>query len=121
MNTATHNTSTLTLTDAATALIKSDVRAFKSDGKRYAAYVTEMSVTADTVAAHVALFRDEFKAMTKGATPDQIKAYATKVRNGLNYHVSGPRTPKVATALLTSLGVHATLEQVTEAWKAAQV
>jgi hypothetical protein len=84
----------ITLSDKAVRLIKSDVTAFKSDGKRYAEYVTEMNVTRDTVAEHVALFRDAFKAATKNASGDQIKAYATKVRNGLNYHCDKDETVK---------------------------
>lgn len=83
------STSTITLTDTATALIKADVAAFTKDKKRYADYVVEMEVTAETVADHVAMFREAFKAASKKNAGDKIaiKAYATKVRNGLNYWV----------------------------------
>lgn len=81
------NADGITLTDAAAALIKADVNAFKKDRKRYADYVAEMEVTAETVAAHVALFRDAYRAALPKAHGDEVKAYATKVRNGLNYWV----------------------------------
>ena len=71
-------------TPAAAKIVKSDVTAFKSDGKRYASYVTEMDVTLETVADHVAAFRNAFKASNPKADGDTVKAYATKVRNGLN-------------------------------------
>lgn len=74
----------IVLTELAASLIKSDVAAFKRDGKRYADYVVEMEVTPETVAAHVAMFRDAFKKSNPRADGDEIKAYATKVRNGLN-------------------------------------
>ena len=64
---------TITLTDEARRIIKADIRAFKADRVRYAAYVAE--------------FRNAFKAANKSATGDDIKAYATKVRNGLNYQL----------------------------------
>lgn len=84
-------TDTLTpvLTDAAAAIIKADVAAFKKDRKRYADYVAEMEVTAEDVATHVAIFREAYKAsLPKGGdSADAIRAYATKVRNGLNYWV----------------------------------
>lgn len=85
----TNNTPAIVLTDAAAALVKSDVTAFNKDRKRYSDYVAEMNVTADTVAAHVAIFRDAFKGASKKNADDKaaIKAYATKVRNGLNYWV----------------------------------
>lgn len=79
------------ITDAAAALIKADVSAFKRDGKRYGAYVAEMAVTSATVADHVALFRDAFRASfpkSSPADPATVKAYATKVRNGLNYWIA---------------------------------
>ena len=79
--------SDITLTEAATKMVAADVRAFRADAKRYAEYVAEMKVTAETVKEHVAVFRTAFKAANKDATPEQIKAYATKVRNGLTYHV----------------------------------
>lgn len=111
---------TIVLSDAAARLVKSDVTAFKSDGKRYAAYIAEMGVTLDTVAAHVAIFREAFKASTKSATPEQVKAYATKVRNGLNYNLGKTSTKSEPTALLTGLGVAADLEDVIAAWHASQ-
>lgn len=84
---AQRETPTITLTDAAAALIKADVAAFKKDRKRYADYVAEMEVTAETVADHVALFRQAYKAALPKAHADEIRAYATKVRNGINYWV----------------------------------
>lgn len=80
-------TTQITLTDTAAAIVKSDIGAFTRDGKRYADYVAEMSVTTETVAAHVAMFREAFKAAKPKASGDDVKAYATKVRNGLNRHV----------------------------------
>lgn len=79
--------SEIILTESATKIIASDVRSFRADTKRYAEYVAEMKVTADTVKDHVAAFRDAFKAANPKATGDEIKAYATKVRNGLNRNV----------------------------------
>lgn len=76
--------SEIILTPAAQSLVASDVRAFKTEGKRYATYITEMGVTTETVAEHVAVFRDAFKAANPKADGAQVKAYATKVRNGLN-------------------------------------
>jgi hypothetical protein len=97
---------TITLSDTATKIVRADVRAFKADGKRYADYIAEMNVTLDTVAEHVALFRSEFKAMTKSATPEQVKAYATKVRNGLNYNLGKQSgTADAPVYLLTAQGV----------------
>lgn len=78
---------TIVLTPAASAIVKADVSAFKRDGKRYSDYVAEMSVTAENLPEHVAAFRDAFKAASPKATGDQIKAYATKVRNGLKYNL----------------------------------
>lgn len=112
---------TIVLTPAAVKIVKSDVTAFKTDGKRYASYIAEMDVTLDTVADHVAAFRDAFKASNPKADGDTVKAYATKVRNGLNRTLgksSGDKTEP--TALVTSLGVKSSLEDVVAAWKAAQ-
>lgn len=112
----------ISLTDTAAAIITADVAAFKADGKRYAAYVADMSVTAETVALHVDMFRTAFKAtkstryesrvidgetvryvFTDAEYAAKVAAYATKVRNGLNYQVgkASPKTEstKYATAL----------------------
>lgn len=99
-------TSTPVLTDAAAALIHKDVLSFKADRKRYAEYVAEMHVTTETVAAHVALFRDAYRAALPKAGGDEVKAYATKVRNGLNYQV-GKQSPEQSdvTNLLTADGL----------------
>lgn len=113
--------SEIILTDAAAALVKADVSAFKRDGKRYSDYISEMGVTLETVSDHVAIFRSAFKAATPKADGEQVKAYATKVRNGLNYNLGKSGTTTVATALLTSLGVKATKAEVIAAWQAAQV
>lgn len=86
---------TINLTDTAAALVKADIAAFKRDGKRYAEYVTEMNVTHDTLAEHVKIFREAFKAACPKATGDQIKAYATKVRNGLRYHLAPVQVDEV--------------------------
>lgn len=92
----TDQTPTITLTDTAAALIKADVAAFKKDRKRYSDYVAEMEVSAETVADHVALFREAYKAALPKASKDEIKAYATKVRNGLNYWVGKALTAEDA-------------------------
>lgn len=112
----------ITLTAAATDLIKADVSSFKADGKRYAAYVAEMNVTLDTVADHVAMFRTAFKSArgNKDVTGDGVKAYATKVRNGLNRQLGKSTEKAESTALITALGAAATLEEVTAAWEDAQ-
>lgn len=110
----------ITLSDAAAALVKADVAAFKRDGKRYADYIREAGVTVDTVAAHVAIFRDAYKVACPKADGAAVKAYATKVRNGLNYNLGKAATKTVPTALITSLGAAASLEEVTAAWHAAQ-
>lgn len=83
----TENNTTIVLTDAAAALVKADIAAFKRDTRRYLDYVAEMNVTAETVADHVAVFRAAYRDTVKNADGDAVKAYATKVRNGLNYHV----------------------------------
>lgn len=106
MSTQTENN--ITLTDAAAALIKADVAAFKKDRKRYSDYVAEMEVSAEDVADHVALFREAYKAALPKASKDEIKAYATKVRNGLNYWVGKALTDEDAddvTNLLTADGL----------------
>lgn len=87
----------ITLTDAAQALIKADVASFKKDRKRYSDYVVEMEVTAETVPAHVALFREAYKVALPKANKDEVKAYATKVRNGLNYWVGKALTDDTET------------------------
>lgn len=87
----------ITLTDNAVKIVKADVAAFKRDGKRYADYIAEMNVTLDTVADHVAMFRNAYKAANKNATGDEIKAYATKVRNGLNHNL-GKKSSKGGTS-----------------------
>lgn len=99
--------SEIILTDAATALIKSDVSAFKRDRTRYSKYVAEMNVTADTVADHVAIFRNTYKSMHPKASGDEIKAYATKVRNGLNYWVkkSDPSAKRDDSKFVTAVGL----------------
>lgn len=112
--------SEITLTDTAAALVKADVSAFKRDGKRYADYIAEMGVTLETVSDHVAIFRSEFKRLNPKADGAQVKAYATKVRNGLNYNLGKSGSSTVPTALLTSLGVKATKDEVIAAWEAAQ-
>ena len=96
----------INLTPAAVKIVKSDVTAFKTDGKRYAAYVAEMDVTLETVADHVAAFRAQFKASNPKADGDAVKAYATKVRNGLN-RTLGKSTSKADRAgwFLTTEGV----------------
>lgn len=53
----------------------------------YGTYVKDMAVTNDSLPAHVKVFREAFKAAHKRATGSEIKAYATKVRNGLSYHL----------------------------------
>lgn len=83
------STTTVTFTPAAAAMVKEEVSSFKRDNRRHANYVAEMAttdtpVTTETVAAHVAAFREAFKAANKNATGDEIKAFGTKVRNGLN-------------------------------------
>lgn len=111
---------TIVLTAAAQTIVKADVAAFKRDVKRYADYCTEMQVTVETVAEHVAAFRDAYKAANPKADGEMVKAYATKVRNGLNRNVTDKAPKAEATALITSLGAKATLAEVTAAWKAAQ-
>lgn len=76
----------INLTDKAASIVKADVSSFKSDKVRYADYAAEMGVTLETVAAHVAIFREAFKSSrgNKNVSADEVKAYATKVRNGLN-------------------------------------
>lgn len=115
-------TTTITLTDVAAALVKADVSAYKADKVRYAKYISEMSVTLDTVAAHVAIFRDAYKASrgNKNVSPEDVKAYATKVRNGLNYNLNKVAAKATPTALITSLGADSPLESVVAAWHAAQ-
>jgi hypothetical protein len=109
------------LTDAAAALVKADVSSFKADKRRYAAYIAEMDVTLDTVADHVSIFREAFKASRGNSevSGDEVKAYATKVRNGLNYNLGKTATKSEATALLTSLGEQSTREEVLAAWEEA--
>lgn len=139
---------TINLTAAALVIVKADVSSARKDGLRYAEYVAEMSVTLSTVADHVGAFRDEYKRATatalktaqrkaakdgnaenlaalaiaeSNASGDAVKAYATKVRNGLNRTLGkGSGDKSEPTALITTLGKAATLEQVTAAWKAAQ-
>lgn len=94
---------TITLTPAAEKIVASDVRAFKADKKRYADYIAEMGVKTETVAEHVAMFRNAYKAATKNATGDEVKAYATKVRNGLNYHLGKAEKASEAGVLRVSL------------------
>ena len=112
----------INLTPAAIQIVKADVSSFKADRVRYAAYVAEMSVTTDTVADHVAIFRDAFKAARGNKDVDgaTVKAYATKVRNGLNYQLGKDATKNEPTALITALGAKASLADVTAAWHAAQ-
>lgn len=112
--------SDLNLTPAAAAIVKKDVAAFKADGKRYAQYIVEMGVTVDDVADHVAAFRDAYKAATPKATGDMVKAYATKVRNGLNYNLGKKAEKNPTVALITALGAKAELDDVIAAWHAAQ-
>lgn len=115
----------INLTDAAQTIITADVRAFKRDGKRYFDYVTEMSVTVENLPEHVAAFRDAFKAMCPNADGAAIKAYATKVRNGLRYHLAVDVDETEETEeekvqnLLTKAGIAASLEDVMAAWHAA--
>lgn len=139
---------TITLSAAALALVKSDVTGELGAGKRYATYVAEANVTAETKSAHVAIFRDAYrkssaaalkraeKAYAADETPENkaafivaetlaseanVKAYATKVRNGLGYWIDGAAKKKsTPTALLTTLGKAATREEVIAAWEAAQ-
>lgn len=112
----------ITLTESAAAIVKADVAAFERDTTRYAAYVADMDVTAETLAMHVAIFRNAYRSAKPKADGAKVKAYATKVRNGLNYHVakSESSAKRVPTALITSLGAKATLEAVVAAWEAAQ-
>lgn len=113
--------SDLNLTDAARKMITADVNAEGTAAKRFKAYVTEASVTLDTVSDHVAEFRAAFVAKNKNATGDEIKAYATLVRNRMNRALGKDTNAATqATALITSLGVKSTLAEVTAAWKAAQ-
>lgn len=97
----------ITLTDTAAQIVKADVSAFKADKVRYANYIAEMNVTLDTVADHVAVFRDAFKAArgNKNVDPALVKAYATKVRNGLNYHLGKKAAAAPAHWFLTTEGV----------------
>lgn len=121
MTTQTDNL-TPVLTDAALLIIQADARAFKKDRKRYADYVSEMEVATEDVAYHVGLFRTEYKALYPKATADEIKAYATKVRNGLNYWTGKALTEDDESApvnLLTAQGMAALADLDTEAQHAA--
>lgn len=101
-------TAPLFVTEAAAALIHKDVLSFKADRKRYAEYVAEMNVTTETVAAHVALFRDAYRTAMPKASGDEVKAYSTKVRNGLNYQVGkGQTNDETPKWLLTTDGLAA--------------
>jgi len=113
---------TIELTTAASALVHADVLAFKADKRRYADYIREMNVTLDTVADHVAIFRDAYKAArgNKNVSGDEVKAYATKVRNGLNYNLGKTSEKAEGTELVTALGAKSTLEEVIAAWEAKQ-
>lgn len=116
---------TLNLTDEARSIIKADVNAFLRDNKRYADYVVEMEVTPDTLPDHVAAFRDAFKAARPKADAPEVKAYATKVRNGLRYWVGkGASTRTVSTKYVTALGLkdadrEAFLSKCAAEWDAA--
>lgn len=112
--------SDIILTPAASRIIRADIGAYTRDGSRYASYVSEMNVTLDTVAAHVALFRDAYKKSHPQADGAAVKGYATKVRNGLNYALGKKGKKSASTALLTSAGKSATLDEVIAAWEAAQ-
>ena len=119
----TNTAPTIVLTDAAAALILTDVRAGRAAGIRYGKYVAEMGVTLDTLPAHVAEFRNAYKAEFPKDSGDRVKAYATKVRNGLRYHLTtedSDETEETPKNLLTAAGIAATLEEVTAAWKSAQ-
>lgn len=111
----------LVISQVARDIIIADVRADKREVMRHAAYCRETGLALADVAAHVALFREEYKRLNKNADGDAVKAYATKVRNGLNRALGKTSgEAKEATALITSLGVASTLEEVTAAWRAAQ-
>lgn len=121
----TTNTTTVTFTPAAAAMVKEEVSSFKRDNRRHANYVAEMAdtatpVTAETVAAHVAAFRDAYKAANKNASGDDVKAFATKVRNGLNRVIGKQAEKSEPTALVTALGAKSTRAEVIAAWEAAQ-
>lgn len=98
----------LTISETATRIIASDVRAFKADKTRYSSYVAECEITSrEEVAAHVALFRDAYRTAYPKADGDEVKAYATKVRNGLNYWVgkgAAETKPSVLRATLSGEG-----------------
>lgn len=98
----------LTLSEAARSLILADVRAFKRDGKRYSDYVVECEVTYDNVAEHVAEFRNTYKATYPNASGEEVKAYATKVRNGLKYWLGKESKPAKDVDWLTLLRQAAT-------------
>lgn len=77
----------IVLTPAALALVKDASANGRKDGRIADAYVVEMGVTVETVAEHVAIFRDHFRdsfPKTAPANPADVKAYATLWRNRLN-------------------------------------
>lgn len=110
----------ITFTPAAALIVKEEISSFKRDGKRHVNYVAEMNVTVETVADHVAAFREAYKAANKNATGDEVKAFATKIRNGLNRVLDKQSEKSEPTALVTTLGAKSSLDDVIAAWKAAQ-
>lgn len=98
----------ITLSTLAASVVSESVRlgwkstlAERAEAKiDYGSYVKDMGVTNDTLPEHVKVFREAFKAAHNKATGSEIKAYATKVRNGLAYHL-----PEKATNLASTLRV----------------
>lgn len=118
----TENTVTVTLNkdDKTAVTLHGAVR--NTTPKAYDKYISEHGVTVETVGEHVKALADLSESIRPFAADgrDSRKNFCNTVRNGLNTHLGKVVPSKSATALLTSLGVKATLEQVTSAWHAAQ-
>lgn len=95
--------SDVNVTPAALVIIRADVTAHGKGESRYARYVRIAAVTHETRNDHVAAFRNEFKAQNPDATGDQVKAYATLVRNGLTRHLPAKPKTEVETDYLARL------------------
>ena len=115
--------------DTSDSTVKAVVTQIKSDmrgGARYAAYVAKFSVTRENVTDHA----EALAALVTDVTPQTKDGKRTKYGNALQAAKAGltrsldkdetdGETP--VQALLTKAGFAATLEEVTAAWKSAQV
>lgn len=119
------NTITLTADDKSAAALVATIKSSVNGAGKYAAYVTDHNVTRETVKDHAAALA--VLTYPKDAPVQKKDGKRTRFGNAVQAAGAGlraalgPAVGATPSALLTTLGKSATMEDVIAAWEAAQV